>query len=104
MSEWKWVPVEPTDAMVEHICAAHAGSGWPDDYGLTAQRNRRERARSGYASMLAAAPTPPAEAVTNAMVAVARDAHRAAMLATNGDRIAAMRAAIAAARAAKEGR
>ncbi len=42
--------------------------------------------------------------VSDAEVAVARDAHRAAMLATNGDRIAAMRAAIAAARAAKEGR
>ncbi len=64
MNRWKWVPVEPTDVMVERICAAHAGGRWPDDYGLTAQRIRREHARGGYASMLAAAPTPPAEAVT----------------------------------------
>lgn len=74
MNGWKWVPVEPTDVMVERICAAHAGGGWPDDYGLTAQRIRREHARGGYASMLAAAPTPPAEAVTDAMVEAAVDA------------------------------
>ena len=48
MSEWKWVPAEPTDVMV--------AAGWidkedvgPDDI---------------YRAMLAAAPTPPAEAVT----------------------------------------
>lgn len=75
MNRWKWVPVEPTDVMVERICAAHAGGGWPDDYGLTAQRIRREHARGGYASMLAAAPTPPAEAVSAAMVRAAERAH-----------------------------
>jgi len=54
---WRVVPVDPTDAMVEAMCKAHAGfAKWPDDYDGTAQRLRREYARIGYAAMIAAAP------------------------------------------------
>lgn len=87
--KWQRVPVVPTVDMLDAFRVADGDRSGPD---FTA----------AYRAMLAAAPTPPAEAVTGAMVAVARDAHRAAMLATNGDRVAAMRAAITAALAAKE--
>lgn len=93
MSEWKLVPVEPTAGMLAAGVAAESNAPTHVQERLTLY---------AYRAMLAAAPTPPAEAVTGAMVAVARDAHRAAMLATNGDRVAAMRAAITAALAAKE--
>lgn len=89
MSKWRWVPVEPEQEMLD---AAYDAQGYQARQGM----------RAAWAAMLAAAPTPPADAVTDAMVAVARDAHRAAMLSTNGDRVAAMRAAITAALAAKE--
>ena len=52
------VPREPTESMVEAICAAHAAGGWPDGYGKHAQGLHRAHAQIGYRAMLAAAPKP----------------------------------------------
>ena len=52
------VPREPTESMVEAICAAHAAGGWPDGYGKHAQGLHRAHAQIGYRAMLAVAPKP----------------------------------------------
>lgn len=50
------VPREPTPEVIERICSAHAANSfWPDDYGATTQRLRRQSARMGYAAMIASA-------------------------------------------------
>ena len=56
---WKLVPCEPTEAMIEAICGAHAWGEWPADFDPRAQKIRREAARNGHAAMLAASPPPP---------------------------------------------
>lgn len=47
---------EPSEEMVENICAAHTRSRWPEDFGKQAQALRRESAILGWVSALSSSP------------------------------------------------
>lgn len=50
------VPVEPTEEMIDAICAGSTECQWPDDFGKSAQAMRRELASRAYRALLSAAP------------------------------------------------
>lgn len=55
---WKLVPIEPTPAMIEAICAGQTSNAtWPDDFNSGVQALRRAYAGNSWAGGLAAAPT-----------------------------------------------
>ena len=89
MNGWKWVPVEPTAGMLAEAERALDRTNW--DY-------IDERL---WEAMLAAAPTPPADAVTGAMARAAIDAYCTTADSARGTALDAMRAAITAALAAR---
>lgn len=92
MSEWKLVPVEPTAGMLAAGVAAESNAPTHVQERLTLY---------AYRAMLAAAPTPPADAVTDAMQSAGEAAYDKVLRSTD-DRSRVVRAAITAALAAKE--
>jgi hypothetical protein len=82
------VPVEPEQEMLD---AAYDAQGYQARQGM----------RAAWAAMLAAAPTPPADAVTGAMARAAIDAYCTTADSARGTALDAMRAAITAALAAR---
>lgn len=47
---------EPSEEMVEEICAAHTRARWPEDFDKTAQALRRDDAILGWVAALSSSP------------------------------------------------